>query len=110
MASTPSVPVLSWAGLAKDDSTSRRRADCFVWHRQANQRVALRLDVARQGHNAERNLFRWAKCLFGNQLQVYSLWMDLDTAVDNQRMVTEVPALPPWEIMYSLHAAPMDDV
>ena len=58
--------------------------------------------LLRKGSHAERNLHRWVKMLFGNPLTMYSLWLDLDSQTDTQRVTTEVPTLPIWEIMHAL--------
>ena len=43
--------------------------------------------------------------LFNNPLTINTLYLDLDTPQDGQRIVTEVPTLPVWEIIHALYKA-----
>jgi len=72
------------------------RAACLV-----STPIAQRCPGA--GSHAERNLHRWVKMLFGNPLAIYQLWLDLDSPQDDQRIATQVPTLPLWEIMHALY-------
>eukprot|EP00969_Alexandrium_andersonii_P137326 6073981-Alexandrium_andersonii.AAC.1 len=57
------------------------------------------------GCHSERDMQRWLRNLHNTQLEPYYLTMDLETVADGAVQPTQVPCLPFWEVLRSLHRA-----
>lgn len=55
--------------------------------------------------HAEANLHKWLEKLFGNPIEPYNIWMDLDCPHDIGRQASGVPTLPLWEVLHAIWLA-----
>ena len=56
-------------------------------------------------HNAERDLHRWVRTGLAHDLEIYTIWLELQTPNSRDTELVPVPVLMPWLIVHALWRA-----